>query len=105
MRSMGGLTLLARASYLRNTVARRKSAPITLIALVKRVRNAEVKQRKVTHERMEFRRLHSDVLRKESHINARVWRARMRTRALTRVLGAFADGNYSLPPLVSENSY
>ena len=96
---LGYLTIMARASYLRTTVARRRTAPLDLLALVARVRRAEEQERTVARDSLAFHRTHRDVLRQARGLRVRRWTSHRRVQRLLRVLGAFASPEYPLPGL------
>lgn len=93
------MTVLARAAYLRKTVARRRTAPAELLRLVAKVRDAEQRERDVAAESRVYRSAHKEVLQRASSLRVKRWTARRRTRNAVRVLGVFNSAALSLPAL------
>ena len=103
--SLSPLTLEARASYLRRTVARRKSAPPLLLTLVEDVRKAESAEMAMGRLLRDHRLQHKDVYRKGDRLHKKRWMASRRTRNALRVLGSFDCDELRLPPVEQRGSF
>ena len=93
-------TLLARASFLRTVVARRKRAPTGLKRLVDAVRTAEARECEVRRESRLFERAHREVLATSRKLRAKRYGAMRRTRQCVHHLGVYASPDVPLPALV-----
>jgi hypothetical protein len=93
------MTLRERAKYLRSTVARRTSAPLELKRLVEKIRKAEEKEREVGREYNEFRRTHSETMKRLGCLRTQKYNARRRAYNLKRLLGMFTAPGIELPPI------
>jgi hypothetical protein len=99
------LALRQRASYLRNTVARRTTAPLELKRLVSKIRKAEEKEREIGSECIEFRREHSEALNTMRRLRTRRYSARRRANDLKCLLGLFTAPGIELPPILSNRRF
>ena len=98
--SLDAFTLWERATHLRRTVARRRSAPAGLLRLVDRVRRAEAGAREAAQAYAAFQRQHRELLTSQGRLRADKWRSQMRVRHAIRLLGLYNDPDYPLPALV-----
>ena len=94
-----GSALMARAAYMRRTVARRRSAPPQLLRQLLTLRRAEEKERTTTAALREFRRAQKEVLHELGRLRTSQYTRRMRVRNLTRLLGLFQCEGETLPAL------
>lgn len=94
------MALHARASYLRNTVGRRASAPAELKDMISKLRRAESKQREKNKDLQEFKRDHREVVRRMNTLRAQKYSAWRRVRRLERLLGLYQCTDLTLPALV-----
>ena len=99
--TLGPLTLEARASYLRRTVARRRSAPPLLLRLVEDVRKAESAELAMGRLLRDHRSEHKEVYKKGGRLRQQRWKASRKTRMALRVLGSFYADSYAFLPLLS----
>ena len=93
------MALDARASYLRRTVARRRSAPVELLQLVQRLRRAEETLQARVRECTVHTRENSAAFARLRQLRGYRWRAYRRMRELKRALGMFASPEIPLPAL------
>lgn len=97
--SIPAMALYARASYLRNTVGRRRNAPRELMALVRRVRDAESHYTRCASEATQYRRTHAAVFCQARRLASRKWSVARKVRERKRALGLFACPEHPLPHL------
>lgn len=93
------LAVRARASYLRSTIARRSTAPVALRNLVKRVKNAEQREREARSALRAFKQDNGDLLKLLSRKRTAYFAAVRRAREERYLLGVFQDDTLRLPLL------
>lgn len=98
--SIDAFTLFERASYLRTTVARRKSAPADLLRLVDRVRKAEAQEKACVRALRAYNREHHTVIAQRSRLRSSSYRWSGIVRDAKRVLGMYDSPHYPLPALI-----
>lgn len=103
--TLGPLTLEARASYLRRTVARRKSAPALLLKLVEDVRKAESAESAMARLLRAHRTEHKEVYKIGGRLRRQRWMASRKTRIALRVLGSFDCDELRLPPVAQRGAF
>ena len=96
---LSGLALRARASYLR-AYSRRVRAPASLKRMVRRLRDAESKERELARQMREIRVANRQVFADFHRLRGRRWRARGGVRRIERALGMYACPETPLPALV-----
>lgn len=94
------MALQARARYLRNTVARRTSAPAELKDMVSKLRRKEAIVREKSKDLQEFKRQHRDVVKKMNQLRASKYSAWRQVRRLERLLGLYQCPSLTLPALI-----
>lgn len=94
------MALCERARYIRRTVGRRASAPSELLTLIRRVRDAEERERRYAREHRDYCREHRDVLRRAHALRGRRYMASRRARLAERLLGLFQTPSLTLPALM-----
>ena len=93
------LTLRERSKYVRSK-ARSASAPPELKRMVEQLRKSEVKQKEATREYREYKRLHSDILKKHNRLRNNQYSTRRQVSQRKRLLGLFEAPGMQLPALV-----
>ena len=99
---LGHMTLLARATYLRRTVGRRKSCPSSLTRLIDNVKKMEKRSKEARSKANDHRTEHKDIFSKDSKLRRARWDAERKTREAVRLLGSYDCDDLRLPTLASE---
>ena len=95
---IGGLTLRARARYLRRKT-RNKNCPPELLKIVTGIRKAEDKSKKARKEYFDFQKENALILKKIKIMRSKMYHNQRKIRDKIMVLGLFQDETMQLPLL------
>lgn len=99
------MTLLARATYLRRTVGRRKSCPSSLTLLIDNVKKMEKRSKEARSKANEHRTEHKEIFLKDSKLRRARWDADRKAREAVRLLGSYDCDDLRLPTLVASEGF
>ena len=102
---LGHMTLLARATYLRRTVGRRKSCPSSLTRLIDNVKKMEKRSKEARSKANEHRTEHKEIFLKDSKLRRARWDADRKAREAVRLLGSYDCDDLRLPTLVASEGF
>lgn len=103
LRQLPGYLLKDRASYLRNTVARRRNAPRALVRCVESLRRAESECREHKRALTAFRRQHAHVIATLHRMENKHYTWCRRRRRSVQILGMYEDADTPLPALIVQD--
>jgi len=95
---IGGLTLRARATYLRRRT-RSKNCPPELLKIVTEIRKAEDKAKKDRKAYIAFQKENGIILKQINSMRSKMYKNYRKTKDMIRVLGLFQNETMQLPPL------
>ncbi len=101
---MNTLTLQARASYIRRTVARRRDPPAELVRILGVVRRAERAQREAVQRANAYARSNREVIATLRRLRRARWAARRKVLEAKCILGSFECDGLRLPGLADSSS-
>ncbi len=102
---LGHMTLLARATYLRRTVGRRKSCPSSLTLLIDNVKKMEKRSKEAISTAKQHRTEHRGIFSKDSKLRRARWAADRKAREALRLLGSYDCDDLRLPTLVVSEGF
>lgn len=101
---LGHLTLMARASYLRRTIGRRRDAPEDLVRLIQNLKKAESLAKEAAKQASLHRRQNKSVYARGVYLRRKKWRLERNVRFARALLGTYNSDVAGLPGLLIQSN-